>query len=240
MINKTINALSILTPSTIDVENDSVALGDASASDNARMAFANVAGMIPFAVCDSAAEDQAKYISLPGLVISDAVAVEVCVQFTYANTAGTITSGTNVVSDDTAPYFIINNDTTKHYKITVAGENAGSGFNKAGERQKFIIYGGTADSETAENVYSVSDTSSSYVKHRDGHIEQFKKCIGTSNYHQIEILPVSFNDMLYFAVGTINNTISAEIYVYPYSKSSVLTGSNIDHTEASLPTLTVS
>jgi hypothetical protein len=29
---KTINALTLLTPSTVDVENDSVALGDASAA----------------------------------------------------------------------------------------------------------------------------------------------------------------------------------------------------------------
>ena len=198
---KTINALTLLTPSTVDVENDSIALGDASASDNARMAFANVAGMIPFAVCDSAAASQAKNISLPGLVISDAVAVEVCVQFTHENTAGTITSGTNVVSDDTAPYFIINNDTTKHYKITVAGENAGSGFNKAGERQKFIIYGGTADSETAANVYSVSDT---YSKQRDGSIEQNVTIVNvTSNHETLVSVPLTLSICKYITMYCI-------------------------------------
>ena len=175
---KTINALTLLTPSTVDVENDSIALGDASASDNARMAIANVAGMIPFAVCDSAAADQAKNISLPGLVIPDNVCIKICVQFTNGNSAGTIPSNSNVVSDDTAPYFIINNNTSKHYKITVAAGNAGPGFCVPGERIEFFIFGGTADC-SAMNRYSVIGDKYSYTKQRDGTIKQCLEIHGT-------------------------------------------------------------
>lgn len=144
-----------------------------------------------FAICTTAADVQTKNISIPAITSLNP-GIKINILFENGSTVGTcIETGSNKISSENAPKISLNGGTA--YPVKIGGEYAGENFIVSGDVHTFVFDGSAWNDITADVIYKGSTTIGTYIKQRNGKIEQ---CLTQSNNGTLTF-PIVFSNTNY-------------------------------------------
>lgn len=174
-----------------------------------------------FGTTATASDEQIKTVSIPDITTLNA-GCEIKIQFVNENKYGScVGTSSNLIAQASAPQIKLNNFAA--YPIKVGGEYAGEGFIRSGDVHTFVFDGSAWNDMTADVIYQGETTAGSYVKKRNGIIEQWKKQDTTSMATYTWYFPIIFSNTNYFVS---NEGVTADRYINYVHVSDTNPGTN--------------